>query len=110
MSDPSMMLTPEQLAWLMQIGLGGSSPMTQGIGTANMQAGGLDADSLAGLAGGDKPFPTDAAMLAGLGAGSAGLRAGMQQQLNQRPPGALPVASQPGRGMAVQPFRLPRNG
>lgn len=55
----------------------------------------------------ETPFPTDAAILAGLGAAGMGLRSGAQTNMS-RPMGGLPVASVPGRGLQATPFSFGR--
>ena len=106
-------MTPDTLMLLQNLGVQSPGPMATTLPTipgapAGVQQPGLPPDALAGLLQEPdaKPFPTEAAMLAGLGAAGMGLRAGASR--GPAPSGGLPVASVPARGLQSAPFRLPR--
>lgn len=110
--------SPNMLQMLSGLGMQGTPgvgavnlPQVSGVPAGVQQQAGLPPELLQGLmqqsqAPAQPGFPTEAALLAGLGAAGMGLRAGAARP--PAPTGSLPVASVPGRGLQAGPFVLPR--
>ena len=111
-----MTFSPDMLMALQGLG---QMPGTPGLGAmpdmaqyALMNSAHVQGPGIPGVTPGDAvppkqtPFPIDAALLAGLGAASMGLRGGASRP--PAPGGSLPVAAQQGRGLQAGTFTLPR--